>query len=101
MFQFIRITGDSLSPEYREGDFVLVVKIPFFLRTIRPGDVVVFHQIAYGRMVKRVESLDVSGELFYVRGSHPDSTDSRQFGPVPRSDLIGKVIWQIRKPQLS
>jgi type IV secretory pathway protease TraF len=24
------------------------------------------------------------------------STDSRQFGPIPRSSLIGKVIWHIR-----
>ena len=97
MLQIIRITGDSLSPEYREGDFVLVVKIPFFLRDIRPGDLVVFRQIAYGRMIKYVDRLDAHGELLYVRGSHPDSTDRRQFGPVPRGDLIGKVIWHIRQ----
>ena len=96
MFQVIRVTGDSLSPEYQEGDFVLVVKIPFFLRTIRPGDVVTFRQIAYGTLIKRVERIDADGELLYVVGEHPDSTDSRRFGPVPREDVIGKVIWHIR-----
>ena len=97
MLQVIKIEGDSLKPEYQEGDFVLVVKIPFFFRSIRPGDVVVFRQIAYGQMIKRVERLDSQGELIYVRGSHKESTDSRHFGPVPRVDLVGKVIWHIRR----
>jgi signal peptidase I len=96
MFQVIKVENDSLTPEYQEGDFVLVVKIPFFLRSIRPGDVVVFRQIAYGQMIKRVERLDAQGELIYVRGSHAESQDSRHFGPVPRGDLVGKVIWHIR-----
>jgi signal peptidase I len=99
MFQVIRIIEDSLSPEYQEGDFVLLVKIPFFLRSIHPGDVIVFRQAAYGQMIKRVESLDAQGDLIDVRGTHPDSKDSRHFGPVPRDDLIGKVIWHIRKPR--
>jgi signal peptidase I len=98
MIQLIKVTGDSLSPEYQEGDFVLVVKIPFFLRSIRPGDVIVFRQIAYGDLIKRVERIDPAADLLYVKGSHPDSQDSRQFGPIPRSDLIGKVIWHLRKP---
>lgn len=100
MLQVIRVTGKSLSPEYQEGDFVLVVKIPFFLRSIRPGDMVVFRQIAYGMMIKRVERIDPEGDLVYVLGLHPDSTDSRQFGPIPRRDILGKVLWHIRKPGL-
>ena len=97
MFQVIRINSDSLSPEYQEGDFVLISKIPFFLRNISPGDVVVFRQIAYGRMIKRVERLDPHGGLVYVRGDHIDSKDSRHFGPIPRVDLLGKVIWHLRR----
>ena len=98
MIQVIKVTGESLSPEYCEGDFVLVVKIPFLLRSVKAGDVVVFRQIAYGEMIKIVDRLDDGGNLLYVRGSHPESKDSRHFGPVPRSDLIGKVLWHFRKP---
>jgi signal peptidase I len=97
MFHVLRIENDSLSPEYQEGDFVLISKIPFFLRRLKPGDVVVFRQIAYGRMIKRIEKIDQYAELFYVLGDHPDSKDSRHFGPVPCEDLIGKVIWHIRQ----
>ena len=96
MLQVLRVTGDSLSPEYKEGDFVLVVKIPFFFRTIRPGDIIVFRQMAYGELIKCVERIDFTYGLIYVRGSHPESTDSRKFGPVPINDVIGKVIWHIR-----
>ena len=46
MLKFIKVSGKSLLPEYREGDFVLVAKIPFFLRHIRQGDIVVFAKFA-------------------------------------------------------
>lgn len=96
MLQIVKVTGNSLSPEYQDGDFVLVVKIPIFLRSIHPGDTIVFYQIAYGEMIKHVDHLDDQGELIYVRGLHPDSMDSRQFGPISKRDVVGKVIWHIR-----
>ena len=98
MLKVLKVTGDSLSPFFLEGDFVVVSKIPFFLRQPRSGDVVVFRHPAYGTMIKRVERLSPGGEEVYVVGEHPLSTDSRQFGPLPRSALRGLVIWHIRKP---
>ena len=95
MFQILKVTGESLSPFFVQGDYVLVVKIPFVLRRLKPGDVVVFRHPAYGVMIKRLEHLSEDGEVLFVLGSHPDSNDSRSFGPVPRHWLIGKVIWRI------
>jgi type IV secretory pathway protease TraF len=37
------------------------------------------------------------GAAFEVRGTQIDSTDSRNFGPVPLSKVEGKVIWHIRQ----
>ena len=42
MLRWIKIRGDSLLPDFHEGDFVLISKIPFFFRSPSPGDVVVF-----------------------------------------------------------
>ena len=95
MVQFFKVTGDSLSPDFQEGDFVLLVKIPFFLRTIKPGDVVVFRHALFGTMIKRVERIIPEGDLIEVIGTHTASADSRLFGPIHRSDLVGKVLWHL------
>ena len=46
-------------------------------------------------MVKRVRS--VEGGAVDVRGDNPGaSTDSRHFGPVPRANLAGRVVYRYR-----
>lgn len=99
MFQLLKVTGESLSPFFVQGDYVLVVKIPYILRRLKPGDVIVFIHPAYGVMIKRLERLSDNGEELYVLGSHPESTDSRIFGMVPRRWVTGKIIWRIAKPK--
>ncbi len=98
MLRVIKVTGDSLSPEYKEGDFVVATTIPFFLHRIRAGDVIVFRQPTYGIMIKKVERVLGAGDQFFVVGEHPYSIDSRQFGPISKEALLGKVIWHIPKP---
>ena len=41
MLGFFKVTGNSLSPDYQEGDFVLLLKIPFFLNRLKEGDIVI------------------------------------------------------------
>ncbi len=98
MLRILRVTGESLLPEYKEGDYVVITTLPFFFDSIKRGDTVIFRQAPYGTMMKYVEAVDArAGELFVV-GSHPQSVDSRHFGAIHQSDLIGKVLWHIRKP---
>jgi len=97
MIQILKVTGESLSPFFLEGDFVVVSKIPFVLRRIRAGDIVVFEHPTYGKMIKKVDHLSTDGNEIFVLGTHPESTDSRQFGPLSRRQLVGKVIWHIKK----
>ncbi|MBM3153248.1 MAG: S26 family signal peptidase [Chloroflexi bacterium] len=95
MFRIIRISGESLSPEYQEGDFAVVAASPFFLSRLKAGDVIVFAHPDYGTLIKRV-SQALPGAVF-VRGSRAESVDSRTFGPIPRPAITGKVVWHIRK----
>lgn len=99
MFRIIKVTGDSLAPTYLEGDYVVVTTFPFFLVRIKPGDIIVFNHDAYGRMIKKVVNVSEEGGGFTVIGSHKDSVDSRHFGTVPLSSVIGKVIWHISRPE--
>jgi phage repressor protein C with HTH and peptisase S24 domain len=97
MLKLIKVTGNSLAPEYTDGDFLVTTHLSFVIRALESGDIVVFKHPVYGTMVKQIEGIDSqSGEIFVV-GTHPESTDSRIFGPIPQSWLTGKVLWHIPK----
>lgn len=97
MFRLLKIRGHSLYPEYRDGDYVLTARVPFPSGKIKSGNVIVFRQPVHGLLVKRVHKVLDDGTAFEVRGTQIDSTDSRNFGPVPLSQVEGKVIWHIRQ----
>lgn len=100
MFKLIKVTGESLSPDYLEGDYVLITWLPFFLDNIRVGDTIVFRHPEYGTLIKRVAEISSDRSAYFVIGSHQNSLDSRHFGPLSRGQLYGKVIWHIKKPRL-
>jgi signal peptidase I len=96
MLRLFKIAGKSLEPRLYDGDFVLVAKVPFWLRPPRSGDVVVFRHPRFGVLIKRVQRISPHGEL-YVTGERPSSNDSDAFGVVETRDLIGKVVFAIKK----
>jgi signal peptidase I len=96
MLKLLKIVGDSLTPGYQNGDFVLVSKIPFIFHPPAPGDVIAFRQPGYGLLIKRIQSVNQGGEMNVI-GTRIESIDSRMFGPVRQQDMIGKVVWHIRK----
>ena len=51
LFHLLKITEQSLTPDFQEGDFVITLKIPFFFDHYKVGDVIVFDQASYGRMI--------------------------------------------------
>jgi nickel-type superoxide dismutase maturation protease len=94
-FRRVRITGDSMLPAFQPGDRLLVGPPAW----IRPGAVVAVEDPrSPGRlMVKRVHAVDRSG--VDVRGDNVQaSTDSRQFGPVPRGRLVGRIVYRYGPP---
>ena len=97
MFRLLKVQGHSLYPEFRDGDYVLAVRVPFPSGKIKSGNVIVFRQPVHGLLVKRVQKVLDDGTAFEVRGTQIESTDSRNFGPVPLSQVLGKVIWHIRQ----
>lgn len=94
MFRILKVTGSSLSPEYQEGDFVLVTTVPFLLHRARRGEVVILRHPAYGTLIKRLTRMDA--QEFEVGSDVPGAVDSRVFGPLPLRYLTGRVIWHIR-----
>lgn len=99
MFKLLKVSGPSLLPAYRDGDFVLVSKIPYLFGRVRRGDVVVFRHSVYGAMIKIVDSVTPGADEIRVVGTHEYSIDSNDFGVISKKDIVGKVIWHIKKEQ--
>ncbi|MBP1694330.1 MAG: uncharacterized protein H6Q37_2213 [Chloroflexi bacterium] len=97
MLRIFKVSENSLDPVIREGDFVLTSKIPFLFAHLKFGDIVVFDHPVYGRLIKKIEKISADGEEIFVVGIHELSVDSRQFGPVDRRIILGKVIWHIKQ----
>ena len=97
MLQLLKVHGHSLYPQVRDGDYVVVAKRFFRSGKIKVGDLIVFHQPGYGRLIKRVQRVLDDGKAYDVRGTQIESTDSRDFGPIACQAVSGKVIWHIRQ----
>ena len=99
MIKFLKVTGYSLSPFFLPDDYVLILKINFLIRPLQSGDIIAFTHSDLGLLIKEVVNYDKLKEQIIVRGAHPSSIDSRQFGPISLHDVIGKVIWHVKNPE--
>jgi len=83
------VEGWSMEPTLTPGDRLLVLRS----RSVHAGDVVAVRDPREpGRvLVKRVSAVLEDGVV--LRGDNPEaSTDSRSFGPVPSSSVLGRVV---------
>ena len=95
-----RIHGPSMLPAYNSGDLVLVEKLSYRFRNPKAGEVVVFNSPRGEQLIKRVTSevqpLQGVEPLYWLEGDNKDqSTDSRQFGPVVKKAIVGRVMWRV------
>ena len=87
-----------MSPDYKNGDFVLIVTFRFFLNRLKTGDTIIFNHQLYGTLIKRIASFDPKTAEVYVEGNRSDSLDSRRLGTIRRDAVRGKVIAHFPKP---
>ena len=86
-----------MSPDFQEGDFVLIAKAPFFSKRLKVGDTIVFEHKLYGTLIKRVASFDAETGEVYIEGAGPESLDSRRLWTIRRENIRGKVIASFSK----
>lgn len=100
MFPLARfqVEDDSMRPTLDPGDYVLVNRWAYRLRSPSRGDLVVLRDPqAKGRfLVKRIA--EPSGpNRWSVLSDNPDrGRDSRTFGPIEPQHIIGKVWMRLR-----
>ncbi|GIV21405.1 MAG: S26 family signal peptidase [Armatimonadota bacterium] len=96
------VRGKSMEPTFHDGQVILVGKGGLLFGALKRGDVVVFTREGQ-LLVKRVVALPyetapdgtrVPANHIYVVGDNLEvSEDSRTFGPIPLSSIIGKVLY--------
>lgn len=86
------VKGDSMLPYCHEGDFVLVESLSYLLNPLRQGDLVILGNVpgAPRYIIKRVTN--IKDAFVWVEGDNKEqSTDSRAYGWIPRSHLLGRA----------
>ncbi len=88
-----RVDDTSMEPTLSPGDYVLVNRLSYRLHRPSKGDLVVVRDPEAPKryLVKRIADLSVSG-AFVVGDNEPLSRDSRSFGPIPASLIVGRVF---------
>lgn len=91
-----RVVGCSMNPALLSGRNV--IGLCWFSR-LEPGDVIVFKHEGKEK-IKRIAGITKSGGL-RVLGEQPStSRDSRHFGAINRTCVVGKVVWPAVKSRL-
>ena len=85
------VSGNSMLPTLKPGQDILCFNWAYFFSKPKKGDVVVFRKNGKD-MIKRIQKL-LDREVFVQGDNGKESTDSRNFGPVDKSQLVGKIIW--------
>ena len=109
VFFYAVVNGASMEPTYHNSDGVMVSKIPLWSRNLHRGDVVIaeFTDLPRGDrlVIKRIAGIPgdkigngkslivIPPNKYYILGDNPAvSYDSRFYGPIKRSQIVGVVL---------
>jgi signal peptidase I len=94
------VDGPSMEPAYRNGDRLLVNRLAYIRHAPSTGDVVVLRdprdrsRLLLKRVAPPPDGTALQPNTLYVLGDNAaESRDSREFGAVPRSLIVGRA-WR-------
>ena len=97
MISRFKVVDRSMEPLFNEGDFVIVEKFSYLFNKPRERDVVVLRHPHNNKYLLKRISKAINGAVFVEGDNKNGSEDSRQFGPISKKEIIGKVLMRIFK----
>ena len=91
-----KVAGDSMLPNFYCGDFVIAFRL--FHSVFKQGDVVVVEHAQFGKIIKRIITIENGGTLLLVGDNLAASTDTLTLGSVQRKQVLGRVIGHVSRP---
>lgn len=107
-FTAFSVSGKSMDPTLRDGQFLGIDLIGYEFTSPKKGDIVIvaYQGVPSLRFVKRITGmpgdtviykdrpLKLGPNQYFILGDNAaHSTDSRVFGPIERSQILGRAIW--------
>ena len=100
------VHGSSMVPTFQDGDYLIIDEISYELRKPERGEVIVFRYPKNPSQffIKRIEGLPgetiegvtLASDEYYVLGDNrPASSDSRYWGPVKSSLVVGRALLRL------
>lgn len=95
--RIFKVKDDSMRPSLSDGDYVVVSLLHYIFSRPKARDMVVLkHPKKDLFIVKRIERETPYG--YFVLGDNTAlSEDSRAFGTVDKSSMVGKVVSVVRR----
>ncbi|MGH2455806.1 MAG: nickel-type superoxide dismutase maturation protease [Candidatus Limnocylindria bacterium] len=93
----VEVVGDSMAPQLRPGDRLIVESATYARRSPRVGEIVLAAdpRRLERELIKRVALVDPAAATVDLRGDAPEaSTDSRAFGAVPLESVRWRVAFR-------
>ena len=87
MIFFRQVKGNSMKPTLRNGQIVFAHEV----RKFKPGQVVIAF-VQGKEVIKRITRIK-NGSVYLQGDNLNESTDSREYGPIPDSKIEGVVFF--------
>ena len=93
-----KIKDKSMEPTFKEGDYILVNRLAYLFSKPSKGDVIVLENPKEKNkfLVKRISTIG-SGKYFVAGDNEKYSQDSRHFGLINKSLIVGKLLFHIKQ----
>ena len=103
MFGLSRVVveGNSMSPAYNQGDFLLIRSFSGQPHTLSIGQVYLIQDPNREgvKLLKRLKETQIENGVirYWVEGDNKESNDSRSWGWLEADKFVGKVLLRYRK----
>lgn len=93
MIRLYKVSGISMEPVFREGEYVLAETLSYLFKNPAIGELVIAESPIDGRkLLKRI--VEIRGNSYFLEGDNKvHSADSRDFGAVKKDEILAKVWY--------